>query len=62
MSSPLRAMRLLARGALAAEATAERPLKAGATSRPEDVTAERASMPTTGMRSLMAVVKLLPVL
>ena len=37
-------MRLLARGALAAESTAERPLKAGATSRPEVVTAEMASM------------------
>ena len=36
-------MRLLARGALAAESTTERPLKAGATSRPEVVTAEMAS-------------------
>ena len=37
-------MRLLARGALAVESTTERLLKAGATSRPEVVTAEMASM------------------
>ena len=44
-------MRLLARGALAAEAT-ERPVKAGATSRPEDVTAESASMTDEDAQSM----------
>ena len=44
-------MRLLARGALAAEAT-ERPVKAGATSRPEDVTAESASMSDEDAQSM----------